>query len=185
MLELSVTYKFIKNNLRNSFRKYFHFKGRASRSEFWIFQIFYIIITFVPFLIFFGLEMYYLNQGRSLIINLDFLVAEGLNETQILKKWEEIFEIWTWSLILPVLALTIIPYSTVAVRRLHDFGKSGYYYLFYIIIFVGLEGFNEMYPDTNEYNFLFVLISLFFYIYISRKPDKKKNKFGAVPKKIK
>ena len=176
---------FIINNLKNSFRKYFDFKGRASRSEFWIFTIFSIIIIYVPYLIFFGLEMYYVNQARSLIINVDFLVAEGLNETQILKKWEEIFVIWSWSLMLPGLALTIIPWTTLAVRRFHDFGKSGYYYLFYIIIIVGLEGFNEMYPDTNEYNFLSVLFLLFFYVYISRKPDKRKNKFGAVPKKIK
>ena len=182
MLELNVTYKFIKNNLRNSFRKYFHFKGRASRSEFWIFSIFYIIITFVPALIFLGLETY---SPGSLIINVEVLIAEGLNETQILKKWEENFDLWWWILILPGLTLCFIPLVTVGVRRLHDFGKPGYYYLFFIIVIVGLESFYEIYPVTAEYFFLYFLFNIIYYIYMSQKPDKRKNKFGAVPKKIK
>ncbi len=83
------------------FRKYFDFKGRAIRSEFWWFQLALMLVTFL-----FQQEIFY----KSAFI--------------------EIFAIL-------ITLFTLIPGISVAVRRLHDVNKSGYWIIpFYLIPFL-------------------------------------------------
>ena len=86
---------FIINNLKNSFRKYFDFKSRASRSEFWIFTIFFTIISLIPLLIFYVIEMNYIDQGKSLLIDFDLFTTKAANESwsesETIKQFELIW----------------------------------------------------------------------------------------------
>ena len=98
------------------FKKFASFEGRANRSEFWYFYLFYVLCSFLAWIPILG---------------------------QLL-----------------MLAF-IVPYISVAVRRLHDIGKSGWWYWISLIPIVGAiwlivlycqpsqEGDNEYGPNPN------------------------------------
>ena len=92
--------------------KYVDFGGRASRSEFWWFQLF------------------------------NFLLQMGLFVLQMvaLFSFPEIFTAIYWVTVVVSFGL-FLPYLSVSVRRLHDIGKSGWYFLLIIplsIICIGI-----------------------------------------------
>lgn len=88
---------------------YADFSGRARRKEFWYFTLFHFII----------------------IITLVFLGA--YND---FNRLYEAFDTTSAILILYALA-TLIPNLAVTVRRLHDTGKSGLWYLISFIPYIG------------------------------------------------
>jgi uncharacterized membrane protein YhaH (DUF805 family) len=88
-------------------KQYADFKGRARRKEYWMFILFQIIFAFVAIL-------------------LDFLL--GLSFSPLIT--------YGWLYLLYVLA-TLIPGLAVTVRRLHDIGKSGWWYFISLIPLVG------------------------------------------------
>lgn len=107
------------DSIETCFKKSFQIKGRASKSEFWWFTLFYFIAIF------------------SLVV---------INETLAI-----------------IFLLIILPASIcVTVRRLHDQGKSGFFYFISIIPYVG------------------GLILLFM---CAMDGTKGKNKFGPSPLK--
>ena len=169
--------KFIIANLKTSLRKYFDFKGRASRSEFWILLILYWLLSIAFVLIFISLELYYISLGKSLIVT-------DIYDTQIMKEYEENFDIaFTMVMLLPVIFF-IIPYTSVLVRRLHDIGKTGYYAIIIFLLYLVPNTYFEYYPVKGDF-VLNSLIAILVYIYLSKKGFNKKNKYGPVPKKIK
>ena len=86
-------------SISTCFKKYFVIKGRASKSEFWWFQLLWSASFFIMF-IFEGSEpVLYFFYGIIVII--------------------------------------FIPLFTVGVRRLHDTGKSGFYYFWSLVPFIG------------------------------------------------
>ena len=86
-------------SLSTCFKKYFVIQGRASKSEFWWFQLLWTASFFIMF-IFEGSEpVTYFFYGIIVII--------------------------------------FIPLFTVGVRRLHDTGKSGFYYFWSLVPFIG------------------------------------------------
>ena len=86
-------------SISTCFKKYFVLKGRASKSEFWWFQLLWSASFFIMF-IFEGLDpVTYFFYGIIVII--------------------------------------FIPLFTVGVRRLHDTGKSGFYYFWSLVPFIG------------------------------------------------
>ena len=95
------------------FRKYFDFKGRASKSEFWSFFLFLAIVYLVVGL---PLATFDLSQGR------ENLPIAGLA-------------------IILIVILTFIPYIAVTARRLHDFGRSGWIQCIFLIIGGWADGF--------------------------------------------
>ncbi len=96
------------------FENYANFSGRARRSEYWYFTLFNIII-FVPLVILF--VVFADSGGNSEAISLIFMIF----------------------FIIAALAL-FIPSIAVAVRRLHDTGKSGWWYLIGVIPIVSYVG---------------------------------------------
>ena len=107
------------DSIETCFKKSFQIKGRASKSEFWWFTLFYFIAIF------------------SLVV---------INETLAI-----------------IFLLIILPASIcVTIRRLHDQGKSGFFYFISIIPYVG------------------GLILLFM---CAMDGTKGKNKFGPSPLK--
>lgn len=76
--------------------KYFNDKGRASRTEFWYWQIFLFIVYAIVFFILFQLK-----KERCLSISPSIIV-------------------------LSIIGLTIVPTINLLVRRVHDFNAAGW-----------------------------------------------------------
>ena len=81
------------------FKKYFVIKGRASKSEFWWFQLVWSASLFIMF------------------------IYEGSEQIQYF--------------FIGIIVVIFIPLFTVGVRRLHDTGKSGFYYFWSLVPFIG------------------------------------------------
>jgi uncharacterized membrane protein YhaH (DUF805 family) len=107
--------------------KYAVFEGRAHRTEYWMFTLFYFIIWFV-------------------LAILAAILGAVINETLSL-------------IVLGILAIflfaTIIPVLAVSVRRLHDTGRSGWWFLINFVPIVSLVflvfTLLESTPGDNEY----------------------------------
>lgn len=93
------------------FKRYAKFSGRSSRSEYWWWQLFSILVSFVLGLV------QSLFGGPSDNMN-------GLGNTI-----QVISFIFGLAVLLPTIALTV--------RRLHDTNKSGLFALFFILPFIG------------------------------------------------
>ena len=95
--------------VRSVYRNYATFDGRATRSEYWWFQLFYFLVVvgiYVGGIFLAGLNR---NLGFGLIIIAVIVFA----------------------------LLTLIPQLAVTVRRLHDSDKSGWWMLIVLVPYVG------------------------------------------------
>lgn len=120
------------------FENYANFSGRARRSEYWYFILCNFLISMVFYIPLIATGALWGNEEPGMI----FFLFYGL-------------------LMLYSLAV-LIPSLAVAVRRLHDIGKSGWYYLIGLIPFVGgiillvwfftegNQGANEWGPDPKS-----------------------------------
>ena len=116
--------------------RYAQFTGRASRSEFWYFALFYFLLDVAAIII----DTYLLNPVLG-------IVPKQAGQGGVLQM------LFALALLVPSIALGI--------RRLHDIGKSGWWYL---LVFIPVIGW-------------FVL--LYFYI-LDSQPGS--NQFGENPK---
>lgn len=116
--------------------RYADFKGRATRSEYWYFVLFYSIVSLILTLI----DVNFINP------NLDLSPEAAMQGTVFTG-------IFALALILPQIA--------VGIRRLHDIGRSGWWYL---LIFIPILGW---------------LVLLYFYI-LDSQPGT--NAYGPNPK---
>lgn len=82
-------------------KRYAQFTGRASRREYWMFQLFLLLLT-LPLGIIIGLAVYSQSPAALMLV---FALATL---------------IWL---------ATIVPLLAVTVRRLHDINQSGWMYL--------------------------------------------------------
>lgn len=113
--------------VKSVFSKYADFTGRARRSEYWYFQLFNFLVMLAVY-----------------IPLIAFLVAES-----------QLFILPAILLVLYALA-TIVPTLAVIARRLHDTGRSGWYYLMGFIPLVGgiillIFFCEDSKPGTNEW----------------------------------
>ena len=120
------------------FRQYADFTGRARRKEYWMFHLFHLIIL-IPLIL--------LDEKPAFIYN--------EYDTPIISVIEIIVLIYFLIALIPTLAVTV--------RRLHDTGRSGWWYLITFVPYVGN------------------LIILIFACYDSQYG---KNKWGPNPKGI-
>ena len=104
-------------SVRTCFRKYFDFKGRARRSEYWWYCLFSVVACLIWAL--FGTLLLALPIG---------MVVQHVsgNETAVLTTMIII-------LCIPLLFL-VLPSVSVQVRRLHDTGRSGWWMVASIIL---------------------------------------------------
>jgi len=100
-------------------KKYAQFSGRATRSEYWYFILFYIIFAFVIGFVD-GILMGMI--GLPPVLSIIYLLG------------------------------TIIPSIAVGVRRLHDIGKSGWWYLLAIVPLISLVLIAFFVMDSKEDN---------------------------------
>ena len=73
----------------------------------------------------------------------------------------------------------IIPFIAVTAIRLHEFGMSGWMQCIFIPGYFAAEMMGMNAPGWS----IWIGTSIVFAIFLSQKTDKKKNKFGAMPKK--
>ena len=120
-------------------KQFSDFKGRARRKEYWMYSLFQVLIGFSLYLISF---IFFTNV-------LDYDNEKGLYSSLLL------FALF--------LMLHFIPNIAIAVRRLHDTGKSGWWYLLSLIPYIG--------PFI-----LFILLVL--------DSSEEENQWGVNPKSI-
>lgn len=114
--------------VKSCFANYATFTGRARRSEYWFFTLFIGIVTII----------------------LEILIAIGVAS---LTGWL----IYLSGILMALFGIgCIIPSLAVAVRRLHDIGKSGLYYLCGFIPLVGpilllIWAVTDSQPEENKW----------------------------------
>ncbi|WP_299060990.1 DUF805 domain-containing protein [uncultured Polaribacter sp.] len=117
---------------------YADFNGRARRKEYWMFTLFHIIIIIA-------------------IMLLSFVLLGGENYNN-----EEPNPFVFIGLGIYILA-TFIPSLALSVRRLHDVGKSGWFYLITLIPYIG---------------------GLILFVFACKDSENGANKWGENPKGI-
>lgn len=91
-------------------RQYSDFSGRARRKEYWMFILFNLLVALVA-------------------MALDNVLGTSFEFSEINLGYGYIY--------LAYALFTVIPSLSVAVRRLHDVGKSGWFYLISLIPLIG------------------------------------------------
>lgn len=125
-------------SITTCFTKYLRFAGRAQRSEFWYWILFYVILEFVA-----GILDVVLGTNRAYSTG---QYIDGVAVTYSVGYLQTI-----------VLIILFLPTVSVAVRRLHDTGKSGWWWwLGVICCFIGSIVLFIFYlldsePGTNRY----------------------------------
>lgn len=112
------------NYFLDAMRKYADFNGRARRSEYWYFALFYGLISVAVTILEFSMGMSVEQGGNGM---LGLLLSLGF----------------------------MIPSLAVAVRRMHDVGKSGWFcliplYNLYLAVQEGEYGSNEYGADPKN-----------------------------------
>lgn len=91
-------------------KNYAVFTGRARRKEFWMFALLNFLITICFYVCFFlGTAITAMGEDGAFIVVIAYIVLT------------------LWNL------FALIPSITVTVRRLHDIGKSGWFFLLHLI----------------------------------------------------
>ena len=129
------------NAIKNFFKNWANYRGRASRSEYnW--SVLFIIISQFIFSIISVVLLLFLSISES--SNFLFYIFLCVNI---------IFQLFSFLF----LVVLIIPSITILIRRLHDIGYSGWHYLIYFVITFLIE---LVCYIISEY--LFILHILFF-----------------------
>ncbi len=110
--------------IKTCFSKYATFSGRAARSEFWYFVLFYIIassvLSMVDASIFGPREVLMMSAADSFETGMSFSMA------------------WQPQPITGIFMLVVLlPSISVTVRRLHDTNRSGWWYWLALIPLIG------------------------------------------------
>ena len=180
---------FITNNIKKSFKNSFNYKGRSSRSEFWILQIFATILPSVAIFIFIEIESYTLDKtGNSIFMNFGTELDKGLSEDDLMKKYEKHLDTYLNLVFYLSYAIFFLPLLSLTVRRLHDFGKSGYVLILFLMISFTLKIIDlkkGWIADDTNLTYFWYAVTILWLLYLSQKSDKRKNKYGPVPKAIK
>ena len=111
---------------------YANFNGRARRKEYWMFTLFFLLFALLA----------------GFVIGILSAVGETVAMIAII-----LAVVWYLTHLVPSLAVTV--------RRLHDTGKSGWFYLLAIIPYIG---------------------GLIIFIFTVIEGDKGDNKYGPDPK---
>ena len=133
--------------------RYAQFDGRASRSEFWYFVLFNLIIS-----IGFGILDSVLGTGYTYEVATNSLAtatteAASVSVTQTIGYLQTFYGL-----------AVMIPSLAVSIRRLHDRSKSGWWILLGVIPLV---------------NFIGIFVLLYFYVQDSQPGE---NEYGPNPK---
>ena len=135
----------------SAFRKYFDFSGRASRSEFWWFFLFCILLYMLAF------SLTIIDIGQPDESNPEAFLSKALT------SWFGIDFI-----------VTLIPSISVSVRRFHDINMSGWWYVALQIVPSILSQFIFIFGFIS-------FIALFAYLYFMCAEGGGENQYGINP----
>ena len=135
----------------SAFRRYFDFSGRSSRSEFWWFFLFCVLLYMLTF---------------SLTIN-ELGQPDKINPEDFLSK-----SLTSWFGL--AFIFTLIPSISVSVRRFHDINMSGWWYVALQIAPSILAQFIFLFSFIS-------FITLFAYLYFMCAEGGGDNQYGANP----
>jgi uncharacterized membrane protein YhaH (DUF805 family) len=122
------------------YRRYFEFGGRSRRKEYWMFALFMILVALVISVLF----------GTGTAQRTDGMFAYSRELTPTGNIIQGIFSL-----------ASLIPGLAVAVRRLHDTGRSAWWLLLLLVPFVG-----------------WIVLIVFYCL----EGDRGPNRFGSDPK---
>ena len=108
--------------IANGFKKYASWKGRATRSEFWFWTLFVVIVQ-IPFSI-----IYFVTSQTAL----QSAIASGNQGAALAALVGPTY----WLLVLVSLVF-FLPSLAVLIRRLHDLDRSGGWYWILLVPFAG------------------------------------------------
>jgi len=100
-------------------KNYAVFKGRATRSEFWYFQLTYLVVALLSFVIAFAVGLVAALTGAN----------ANDAQTALETTSDGLYSLYVLAVLVPALAVTV--------RRLHDTGKSGWWLLIALIPVIG------------------------------------------------
>lgn len=144
------------------YRRYFDFTGRSRRKEFW-----FAVLTIFLVMVAMGLALFGLFAGNW----------QAMMDGDV-SSWEALGG-GAWAL-LGLLALffvaSIIPWIALQVRRLHDLGVSGWWYLAYIVGGQVLEQVPQVGSSLNS------LLDLGWTVWMFFPGTRGPNKYGDDPK---
>ena len=110
------------------FKNYTNFSGRSRRSEYWgAAFVNFLIMLIASFLIFF------MMQDRIMVVAPYIEYIDDISDVMYLLQPVS----WCFVILFLYAIILIIPSIALTVRRLHDTGKSGWYYLLALIPYVG------------------------------------------------
>ena len=112
---------------KNCFSKYCTFSGRARRSEYWYFVIASGIIMLIPIMLLSIVVAFYAVDDMNNKNNEKGGQSDNNNNDTIFSFGIGVYIIFFIALIIEI--ILIIPLISTGVRRLHDTGRSGCYYL--------------------------------------------------------
>ena len=141
------------NAVSSAFINYFSFSGRATRSQFWYFFLFCILLYICTLSV-------SIEDLEEVISNADSS-QESSREilTYLLTSWFGLS-----------VMITFIPQITLSIRRLHDIGKSGWWY-------VGLQIVPSLMPNVFPFQFI-AIMALFVFIYFMALEGEEDNPYG-------
>lgn len=119
------------------FENYVNFQGRARRSEYWYFTLCNFII--------------------SLVLYIPLLASGGMDTMAMQGGGSPSGIFWLFYIVYLLYSLAVLlPSLGVLVRRLHDIGKSGWFFLIVLIPLVGpiimlVWLFTDSEPGTNKW----------------------------------
>ncbi len=135
--------------------RYAQFTGRATRSEFWYFMLFSMIISIILSILDGALGTGYTYDIAEVALETTSVAAASVTTEQTIGYMSTLY---SFTILIPTIA--------VSIRRLHDSGKSGWWLLIGIIPIV---------------NFIGIFVLIYFYIKDSQ-PDE--NNYGENPKAL-
>jgi len=112
-------------SIKSCFGKYVTWAGRASRSEFW----FFILFIWLGTLVFYGLIFSMFDTSAMM---------EAAQSGSFDSEMSFGFPVIPSILLLVFVLVTFLPNISVMVRRLHDTGRSGWWYWIALIPIVGI-----------------------------------------------
>ena len=130
---------------KNCFYKFCTFSGRARRSEFWYFIVTFFLLMIIPFSLaataaYFAFKDYYNRKDEEKRKDKRKHDDDDDDLFDVLKDGVSLdFGIYIIIIIAVIIGIIlIIPLISSTVRRLHDTGRSGCYYLLSFIPFVNI-----------------------------------------------
>ena len=153
--------------------KYARFSGRAARSEYWYFMLLHVLV---------------LLCWLGLAVATDTLVALQYAYIGYLQGSPDGAPAAVWAiagLYLAYQLISILPYSAVTTRRLHDRNISGWYFLIYMIlnyipaVALFLPALDRMLPQFFDVAVSLAMLAIF--IVTILKGTEGPNRFGPDP----